>query len=407
VGRYSSLAADTFGDVHMSYYDETNHVLKYASNASGGWSTETVDDTARVGRYSSLAADAFGDVHISYYDETNHVLKYASNASGVWLTETVDDTARVGRYTSIAVDDSGMVHLSYYDDANQAVKYATNGSGLWVTDNIDSSPNVGEATSLCLDASGIVHLCYSSYRSDEDRWMLRHACNPSGGWQTETLVDGDLGSGWCSVASDASDIVHVSYYAFDLEEVRGALHYLTLAFVSAGNGEEFLTLSCAHTLTHVASVANPSPVNTPSGVDFPYGFFGFSVTGVGAGGHTEVRFTLRHSGTTLPNTYYKHDSGGWYEFLYDTGTQTGAEIDGNMITLHFVDGGRGDDSSQEGEIVDPGGPGVQTKETGGSGGGGGCFISAAGSMSWMQACGNLARALCVLGASSETGDEKE
>ena len=32
----------------------------------------------------------------------------------------------------------------------------------------------------------------------------------------------------------------------------------------------------------------------------------------------------------------------WYEFMYDN--QTGAIINGNTITLHFVDGLRGDDS---------------------------------------------------------------
>ena len=45
-------------------------------------------------------------------------------------------------------------------------------------------------------------------------------------------------------------------------------------------------------------------------------------------------------------TYYKYGRTSlvpvshWYDFRYD-GT-TGAEINGNVLTLHFVDGGRGD-----------------------------------------------------------------
>ena len=72
----------------------------------------------------------------------------------------------------------------------------------------------------------------------------------------------------------------------------------------------------------------------------------------------------------------------WYEFMYGTATETGAEIDGNMITLHFVDGQRGDDIPlQDGRIIDQGGPGVSVSDSDGSsssgGGGGGCFIGIA------------------------------
>src|SRR5262249_32298037 len=60
-------------------------------------------------------------------------------------------------------------------------------------------------------------------------------------------------------------------------------------------------------------------------------------------------------------TYYKYGrtlaDGNlhWYEFLYDN--STGAEVRGNRITLHFVDGQRGDDDrTVNGVIVEPGGP---------------------------------------------------
>jgi hypothetical protein len=50
----------------------------------------------------------------------------------------------------------------------------------------------------------------------------------------------------------------------------------------------------------------------------------------------------------------------WYEFLFD-GT-TGAEINENIITLHFVDGSRGDnDITTNGIIIDPSGPGIDIR----------------------------------------------
>jgi len=65
--------------------------------------------------------------------------------------------------------------------------------------------------------------------------------------------------------------------------------------------------------------------------------------------------------------------------MYDDATGTGAVIVGNIITLHFVDGQRGDsDLVADGVIVDPGGPGeFEDTPAGTSDGGkdaGICFI---------------------------------
>jgi hypothetical protein len=62
-------------------------------------------------------------------------------------------------------------------------------------------------------------------------------------------------------------------------------------------------------------------------------------------------YTYRKYGPT-PDNPTPH----WYDFMWD-GT-TGAVITGNTITLHFVDGQRGDDDIQaNGTIVDQGGQG--------------------------------------------------
>ena len=70
----------------------------------------------------------------------------------------------------------------------------------------------------------------------------------------------------------------------------------------------------------------------------------------------------------MPDTYYKfgptagNATPHWYEFLYDG--STGAVIDNaqHTITLHFVDGERGDDDLvANGTIVDPGGTGNAAK----------------------------------------------
>jgi hypothetical protein len=153
--------------------------------------------------------------------------------------------------------------------------------------------------------------------------------------------------------------------------------------IQAYGSDENITLesSSGTTLSNCQALDNPSPEDTPSSVDFPYGLFSFTIDGVTSGGSTTITITLP-SGAS-PVSYYKYgptptdSSDHWYEFMYDG--ETGAVISGNIITLHFVDGKRGDsDLTANGTIVDPGGPSIDTvvitPTSGDSGGGGGCFI---------------------------------
>ena len=145
-------------------------------------------------------------------------------------------------------------------------------------------------------------------------------------------------------------------------------------------------------ISNCNAVGNPSPTNTPSNVEFFYGFFGFRIENVGS--TTSVTLYLP-VGETI-DTYYRYGPtpnntvNHWYKFLYDG--QTGAEINGNKITLHFVDGMRGDDDlTANGILVDVGAPAVTIKSSGGGttvasdgGGGGGCFIATAAYGSLME-----------------------
>jgi parallel beta-helix repeat protein len=114
-------------------------------------------------------------------------------------------------------------------------------------------------------------------------------------------------------------------------------------------------------LENVSAGDNPSPADAPAGVEFPIGFFEFTVSGMAPGGSTTVTLLLPVGHTV--GTYYKYGptpdnpTNHWYEFLYN-GT-TGAEILPDRIILHFVDGQRGDnDLTANGQIVDPGAPAI-------------------------------------------------
>ena len=92
-----------------------------------------------VGKYSSLALDALGYSHIAYFDSTNEDLKYATNAGGSWTVETVREAGRVGMFVSLVIDLDGYAHMSYYDKQNNRLKYITNTSAKgWSDDTVDS-----------------------------------------------------------------------------------------------------------------------------------------------------------------------------------------------------------------------------------------------------------------------------
>jgi hypothetical protein len=116
-------------------------------------------------------------------------------------------------------------------------------------------------------------------------------------------------------------------------------------------------------INNCKAVIDPPNNNYPSDVEFLYGFFTFTIEGINIGGSTLVIFyfpsgfsfnTYSKYGPTPDNTF-EH----WYEFIFDG--MTGAEINENSITLHFVDGKRGDDDlTENGIIIDIGGPGIKT-----------------------------------------------
>jgi hypothetical protein len=131
-----------------------------------------------------------------------------------------------------------------------------------------------------------------------------------------------------------------------------------VATVSAATGRGSVTLDVpGHPLSDVR--VSPAPTPGPGQPDLPYGLFGFTVHDVQAGGIAVVRMILPEG--ARPSSYFKQDplTGQLAPFAFD-GT-TGAEVSGNVVTLHLQDGGRGDaDGVANGVIVDPGGPGTNT-----------------------------------------------
>ncbi len=132
------------------------------------------------------------------------------------------------------------------------------------------------------------------------------------------------------------------------------------------NNKVFLVTSPVGT-SLTASIKPNAEVPPPNGLNFPYGFLDFIVTGLVPGSSADVSV----SGLDLSQIrdYYKlgptpgNGSMHWYSFMFGQGNPsdnpggTGMEVVGGTMVLHLIDGKRGDDDLQaNGIIVDIGGP---------------------------------------------------
>ena len=121
-------------------------------------------------------------------------------------------------------------------------------------------------------------------------------------------------------------------------------------------------------------------------MNFVYGFLTLDVTNVGAGGNADIKIIVP-SGES-PKKYFKYgptpDNPVDHLYEFDFDGETGAEFDGNEVTLHFVDGKRGDsDLLENGVISDPGTPALRANNSGSGGGGsGGCSLRSEGAQIW-------------------------
>jgi hypothetical protein len=234
VGKFSSMAVDASGTVHISYYDAANGNVKYAVNSIGTWHTEVVAPvgTASLWAYTSIAVDAGGAPQIVYYDDNQDALRLAAKSNGAWLTETVDSGAGgiTAFFPSIAVDSSGKPHVSYMfnqgSSASGNLRYAVKSGSAWSVQTVDTDGNTGFHTSIAVDSSGRPHISYVRYPAPGNlsSSILKYATRASvtAAWTIED-VDSSVPVTHTAIALDATGVPQISYHDWD----NGYLLYAT------------------------------------------------------------------------------------------------------------------------------------------------------------------------------------
>jgi len=208
VGKDSSLILDKNGYARISYFDETNDVLKYAYETVDGWYVQTID-TGNVGRESAIVLDKNEMPHIIYTDTKNKQLKYAYYNGAEWNIWFIEDAGRTAVNPTIAVDGNRQPYIAFYDYAEKSLVYMKFNAETqqWETEIVDEVGDVGGNPSILLDSDDKPHIVYFENMYDQ----LKYAYYEDG-WQSIVIdSSGSMGL-WTSIQENAEGKLSVWYY---------------------------------------------------------------------------------------------------------------------------------------------------------------------------------------------------
>jgi hypothetical protein len=185
MGKFTSIAADKDGNIHLSYSDGGD--VKYAFRPAGTdskWFTMTL---ASGGAYTSLTLDSEGHPHICY---TYRLLGYIHWDGSDWKKETIaSDNAVIGYSCAIAIAVDGTPYISWYREKNADntpylhIKLAERQNGVWLVRTLDFDLQTGKWESMALDSNGSPILSFDAYV----KGLLKYAYKVGDDWKVATV----------------------------------------------------------------------------------------------------------------------------------------------------------------------------------------------------------------------------
>jgi hypothetical protein len=227
VGKFTSLAIDTHGNLHIAYFDEGHNALRYAYRGRGDkqWYTMQVDKQA--GQFASLAVDSHDHPHLVYNSRFLTGLHYAFFDGTHWRMQIIDHD-RTNHFTSVQVDAKGYPHISYYKEENPDttvalhLKYAFFDGKIWYVQTVSQKYATGKFNSIALDSSGRPHIAYSFAGTGDLGYVFWNGSE----WiyevpDTRRAHNNYVGLG-NSIALDSSGNPHIAYWDLTKRAIKYA-----------------------------------------------------------------------------------------------------------------------------------------------------------------------------------------
>ncbi len=140
----------------ISYWNATGDRLRYAAYvaASDTWNVQDLTGPGAGGGSSSMAMDSSGYEHISYFAGAGDEVRYIYQDAGGWHDGLVRGINGEFAPISLALDDADRPHLAYIN-GDDMLRYATHDGQDWQFETVDDSGEVAaDAISLALDGDG-------------------------------------------------------------------------------------------------------------------------------------------------------------------------------------------------------------------------------------------------------------
>lgn len=163
-----------------------------------------------------MALDAAGALHVAFFGR-EFDLAYATNASGGWQTESVDSGIDVGMFASIGLS-NGAKRITYTDASWRELVLATGDLGAWQIETPSPQTPMREPT-LVLDGD-IPQIAYvEPLGVSGGRPAIATYAN---GWQLRTLDVPDDGARYPSFAIASSGVRRLVFWNQSSGELRAA-----------------------------------------------------------------------------------------------------------------------------------------------------------------------------------------
>ena len=208
VGACSSLAVDSQGYLHISYFDHTYDYLLYVQYGEVGEDPYVMNtiDFGPTYCFSVIGLDPANNPSVGYLRGGNLYIRTLSGDS--WLTELLVDTGINGGYNyyqsfGMAMDTSGYPHFAYRKGNDLWYTYWT--GSYWSKTLLKDELATGEAVALALRPGNNPSIAY--YEGDVLKHLTQHWL---GGWITEQIAGSGAGRG-AAIAVDPHGNIMAAY----------------------------------------------------------------------------------------------------------------------------------------------------------------------------------------------------